>query len=141
MAGQLVSKLTKRECFSLNKGDSLLTAAKAMNQYNVGAMPVLDQNGSVVGIISERDIARHIAQDDFTASMQVEKIMSKNVITCDTNVSVSELMETMTINKIRHMVIMEQEKLLGMVSIGDVVNHIIEQYKEENEKLRNYINN
>ena len=69
------------------------------------------------------------------------KIKSKNVITCDTNVSVSELMETMTINKIRHMVIMEQEKLLGMVSIGDVVNHIIEQYKEENEKLRNYINN
>ena len=141
MAGKLVSKLTKRECFSLNKGDSLLTAAKTMNQYNVGAMPILDQNGSVVGIISERDIARHIVQDDFTASMQVEKIMSKNVITCDTNVSVSELMETMTINKIRHMVIMEQEKLLGMVSIGDVVNHIIEQYKEENEKLRNFINN
>jgi len=141
MAGKLVSKLTKRECFSLNKGDSLLTAAKAMNQYNVGAMPVLDQSGSVVGIISERDIARHIGQDDFTANMQVDNIMSKNVITCDTNVSVSELMETMTINKIRHMVVMEQERLLGMVSIGDVVNHIIEQYKEENEKLRNFINN
>jgi CBS domain-containing protein len=50
-------------------------------------------------------------------------------------------METMTTNKIRHMLIMDKQKLLGVVSIGDVVSHIIEQYKEENENLRNYINN
>ena len=67
--------------------------------------------------------------------------MTKDVITCDLNISVSELMETMTTNKIRHMLILDKQKLLGVVSIGDVVKHIIEQYKEENENLRNYINN
>ena len=141
MAGKLVKKLVERECFSLKENDSLLSAVKAMKQYNVGAMPVLDQNSTVVGIISERDIARHITKEDFRADMHVKDLMTKDVITCDTNVSVSELMETMTNKKIRHMLVMDKLNLLGVVSIGDVVSHIIEQYKEENENLRNYINN
>ena len=66
--------------------------------------------------------------------------MSKNLITCNLNTSVTELMEIMTNNKIRHIPIMEEKKLLGMVSIGDVVNYIIDQYKEENQYLRDYIN-
>jgi CBS domain-containing protein len=66
--------------------------------------------------------------------------MSKNLITCNLNTSVTELMEIITNNKIRHIPIMEEKKLLGMVSIGDVVNYIIDQYKEENQYLRDYIN-
>ena len=66
--------------------------------------------------------------------------MSTNLITCNLNTSVTELMEIITNNKIRHIPIMEEKKLLGMVSIGDVVNHIIDQYKEENQYLRDYIN-
>ena len=141
MAGKLVGKLAKRDCFSLNKSDTLLTASKAMSKYNLGAMPVLDQNDSVIGIVSERDIARNLHQDDFKTNKLIVEIMTKEVITCDLNISVTELMETMTDKKIRHMLIMEENKLLGVVSIGDVVNHIIEQFKEENENLRNYINN
>jgi CBS domain-containing protein len=141
MAGKLVGKLAKRDCFSLNKSDTLLTASKAMSKYNLGAMPVLDQNDSVIGIVSERDIARNLHQDDFKTNKLIVEIMTKEVITCDLNISVTELMETMTNKKIRHMLIMEENKLLGVVSIGDVVNHIIEQFKEENENLRNYINN
>ena len=67
--------------------------------------------------------------------------MTKNVISCGLNVSVTELMEKMTEKKIRHMLIKDDNKLKGIVSIGDVVNHVIENYKEENENLRNYINN
>jgi len=141
MAGKLVGKLVKRNCFSLKKDDSLLVASKAMDQYNIGAMPVIDQNNTVIGIISERDIARQISEKNFRTDIKVEKLMTKDVISCDLNISVSELMETMTTNKIRHMLIMDKQKLLGVVSIGDVVSHIIEQYKEENENLRNYINN
>ena len=66
--------------------------------------------------------------------------MSKNLITCNLNTSVTELMEIITNNKIRHIPIMDEKKLLGMVSIGDVINHIIDQYKEENQYLRDYIN-
>jgi CBS domain-containing protein len=112
-----------------------------MDQYNIGAMPVINQNNTVIGIISERDIARQISKKNFRTDIKVEELMTKDVISCDLNISVSELMETMTTNKIRHMLIMDKQKLLGVVSIGDVVSHIIEQYKEENENLRNYINN
>ena len=66
--------------------------------------------------------------------------MSKNLITCNLNTSVTELMEIITNNKIRHIPIMEEKKLLGIISIGDVVNYIIDQYKEENQYLRDFIN-
>ena len=141
MTGKLVGVLAKRKCFSLKKEESLLDASMKMKQHNIGAMPVINENNTVIGIISERDIARQISEENFTADMKVENLMTKDVITCDLNISVSELMETMTTNKIRHMIILDKQKLLGVVSIGDVVNHIIKQYKEENENLRNYINN
>jgi predicted transcriptional regulator len=66
--------------------------------------------------------------------------MSTNIISCNLKISVSELMETMTNKKIRHMPIIDKNKLLGIVSIGDVVNHIIHKYEAENDALRNYIN-
>ena len=66
--------------------------------------------------------------------------MSKNIISCDLEISVSDLMETMTNQKIRHMPIIDNSKLIGIVSIGDVVNHIIHKYEVENDALRNYIN-
>jgi len=66
--------------------------------------------------------------------------MSKNLITCNLNTSVTELMEIITNNKIRHIPIMEEKKLLGIISIGDVINYIIDQYKEENQYLRDFIN-
>ncbi len=91
-------------------------------------------------IISERDIARYISNDEFKNDLPVTKIMSKNIISCNLNISVTELMEIITNNKIRHVLIMEEKRLLGTVSIGDVVNHIIDQYKEENKHLRDFIN-
>ena len=141
MAGRLVRKLAKRDCYSLGENDTLKTASEALAKNNLGAMPILTSNGKVIGIISERDIARKIHQASFSNEELVTKIMTKKVISCDLNVSVTELMETMTEKKIRHMLIMSNDELKGIVSIGDVVNHLIENYKEENENLRNYINN
>ena len=103
-------------------------------------MPVLNKNQKVTGIISERDLSRFIYAERFNSNISIDKIMSKNLVTCDLNTSVTELMETMTEKKIRHILIMEDKKLLGVVSIGDVVNHLINKYKEENKNLRDYIN-
>ena len=104
-------------------------------------MPVIStQDNNVIGIVSERDLARYIFNDEFKNDLSVTKIMSTNLITCNLNTSVTELMEIITNNKIRHIPIMEEKKLLGMVSIGDVINYIIDQYKEENQYLRDYIN-
>ena len=104
-------------------------------------MPILsEEHNNVIGIISERDIARYIFKDEFKGDLSVTTIMSKDIISCNLNTSVTELMETFTKKKIRHILIIEEKKLSGIVSIGDVVNYIIEQYKEENQYLRDYIN-
>lgn len=141
MAGRLVRKLAERDCYSLGENDTLKTTSEALAKNNLGAMPIIDSSGKVIGIISERDIARKIHQENFSNNEPVTNIMTKKIISCDLNISVTELMETMTEKKIRHMLIMNNDELKGIVSIGDVVNHLIENYKEENENLRNYINN
>ena len=141
MSEKLVTNLSKRKCFTLSENDTLKTVSEKLQKYNIGAMPVLStQDNNVIGIVSERDLARYIFNDEFKNDLSVTKIMSKNLITCNLNTSVTELMEIITNNKIRHIPIMEEKKLLGMVSIGDVVNYIIDQYKEENQHLRDFIN-
>jgi len=140
MTGKLVTKLSKRQSFTLNEKDTLKIASEKFQKYNVGAMPVLNENKTVIGIISERDLSRCIYKDKFKSDLFVNKIMTKDVISCNLNHSVTELMEIISIHKIRHIPIIEENKLLGIVSIGDVVNHIIEKYKEENQQLRDFIN-
>ena len=141
MAGKLVTKLSNRQCFTLTEKDTLKTASEKFQKHNVGVMPVLnDKNKTVIGIISERDLARYIYRDEFKSDLLVNKIMTKNIISCTLKNSVTELIEMISSYKIRHIPIIEEKKLLGIVSIGDVVNHIIEQYKDENQQLRSYIN-
>ena len=141
MAGKLATKLSKRQCFTLTDKDTLKTASERFQKYNVGAMPVLnEENKTLIGILSERDLARHIYRDEFKSDLLVNEIMTKNIISCNLNNSVTELMEIISSHKIRHIPIIEEKKLLGIVSIGDIVNHIIEQYKDENKQLRDFIN-
>ena len=141
MARKLVTKLSNKPCFTLTEKDTLKTASEKLQKHNVGVLPILsEKDKSVIGIISERDLARRIYKDDFKSDLLVSKIMIKNIITCNLNTSVTELMEIISSHKIRHIPIIEDKKLLGIVSIGDVVNHIIEQYKDENQQLRDFIN-
>ena len=140
MAGVLVKSLSQRKCFTIAVSSSVRDAADKLTEFNIGAMPVIDSQGSVVGIISERDISRYVCNEKLNLDENISKIMSKNIISCDLEISVSELMETMTNRKIRHMPIIDKHKLIGIVSIGDVVNHIIHKYEFENNALRNYIN-
>ena len=140
MPGKLVSRMSERECFTLSETDTIKTASQSLQEKQVGSMPVLNKNKKVIGIISERDLSRLIYTERFNANISVEQVMSKKLVTCDLNTSVTELMETMTEKKIRHILIMEDDKLLGIVSIGDVVNHLINKIKEENKSLREYIN-
>ena len=140
MTETLVTKLSKRKCFTLRELDTLKTASEKLQKYNVGAMPVLSkQNNEIIGIVSERDLARFIFQDEFNNELSVTKIMTQQIITCNLDTSVTELMEIVTHKKIRHIPIVDGKKILGIVSVGDVINHIIEQYKEENKQLKDYI--
>jgi CBS domain-containing protein len=140
MAGVLVRSLSKRKCHTINSSASVQDTVNKLAEYNIGAMPVVNSDGVVVGVVSERDISRFLSIEKFDLNKKVSEIMSKNTISCDLTISVSELMETMTNKKIRHMPIIDQNNLVGIVSIGDVVNHIIQKYEVENDAMRNYIN-
>ena len=140
MPGKLVSRMSQRECFTLLEIDTVKTASQKLDEKKIGCMPVLDQNKNVIGIISERDLSQFIYKERFNSSLSVSQIMTKDIVSCDMNTSVTELMNEMTEKKIRHILVMEDKKLLGIVSIGDVVNHLIAKIKEENKNLKDYIN-
>ena len=140
MPGKLVSRMSKRKCYTLTEADTVRVASQNLHEKKIGSMPVLDKNQNVVGIISERDLSQFIYAERFNSNLPISQIMTKELVTCDLNTSVTELMDEMTEKKIRHILIMEDKKLLGIVSIGDVVNHLIDKIKEENKSLREYIN-
>ena len=140
MPGKLVSRMSKRKCYTLTETDTVKTASQNLHEKKVGSMPVLNKDNNVVGIISERDLSQFIYAERFNPNLPISQIMTKELVTCDLNTSVTELMDEMTEKKIRHILIMEDKKLLGIVSIGDVVNHLIDKIKEENKSLKDYIN-
>ena len=140
MPGQLVSRMSERSCFTLSDTDTIKTASQRFHEKRVGCMPVIDKFKNVIGILSERDLSRFIYVEKFNLNFPVTQLMTKSLVTCDLNTSVTELMNEMTEKKIRHILIMEDKKLLGIVSIGDVVNHLINKIKEENKNLKDYIN-
>jgi len=140
MPGKLVSRMSKRKCYTLAETDTVKIASQNLHEKKVGSMPVIDKNNNVIGIISERDLSQFIYAERFNSNLPITQIMTKNLVTCDLNTSVTELMDEMTEKKIRHILIMEDKKLLGIVSIGDVVNHLIDKIKEENKSLKDYIN-
>ena len=140
MPGKLVSRMSKRKCYTLTEADTVRVASQNLHEKKIGSMPVLDKNQNVVGIISERDLSQFIYAERFNSNLPISQIMTKELVTCDLNTSVTELMNEMTEKKIRHILIMEDKKLLGIVSIGDVVNHLIDKIKEENKSLKDYIN-
>ena len=140
MPGKLVSRMSERECYTLSETDTIKIASQKLDEKKIGCMPILDKNKNVIGIISERDLSQFIYKERFNLSCSVSQIMSKNLITFYLNAAVTELKDEMTEKKSRHILIMEDKKLLGIVSIGDVVNHLIAKVKEENKNLKDYIN-
>ncbi|GIS23941.1 MAG: inosine-5-monophosphate dehydrogenase [Alphaproteobacteria bacterium] len=141
MQETLVQKLIKRACITLDENSSIKNLVDTLNKNKVGCVVVTSLKSNYpVGIVSERDLVRNYKIILNNKSIKIKDVMTKNIIFCNKNSSSKELMEIMNENKIRHIPIMEQHKLLGIVSIGDVVNRIIENYAYETKHLREYIN-
>ena len=141
MSETLVQKLMKRACITLDENNSIKNLIDTLNKNKVGCVVVTSlQSNYPVGIVSERDLVRNYKIILKNNIIKIKDVMTKNIIFCNKNSSSKELMEIMNENKIRHIPIMEQNKLLGIVSIGDVVNRIIENYAYETKHLREYIN-
>jgi len=101
---------------------------------------VLGADDRVVGILSERDIVREIA-DRGAAAMQapVSQVMTRKVVTCTLDETLHSIMERMTAGKFRHVPVIDQGRLAGIISIGDVVKHRIEEMEQESDALKSYI--
>jgi CBS domain-containing protein len=119
---------------------NLDTAAKLLAGRRIGAVVVLGADGRIVGILSERDIVRALSERGPAALQeQVAQVMTRKVATCTCDETIHSIMERMTAGKFRHVPVIEQDRLIGIVSIGDVVKHRIEEMEQESAALRDYI--
>ena len=141
MPETLLQKLMKRACITLDENSTIKNLIDILNKNKVGCVVVTSLKSTYpVGIVSERDLVRNYKIILNNNIIKIKDVMTKNIIFCNKNTSSKELMEIMSKNKIRHIPIIEKNKLLGIVSIGDVVNRIIENYAYETKHLREYIN-
>jgi CBS domain-containing protein len=118
---------------------TIAQAVSVLNGKRIGAVVVVD-DGKVVGILSERDVVRHLGTDwAALANRPVSEIMTRNVFTASRFATISDVMERMTEKRIRHMPIVDNNELGGIVSIGDVVKRKIEETEQEAMALKEYI--
>jgi len=117
--------------------DTAQSAATLMSTNRIGAMPVRDGDGAVVGMISERDIvgafSTHSAK---IIELLVDDLMTKTVITCTSDTSIRDAMEIMSSKRIRHLPVFENDQFVGVISIGDTLAHTLEEMKMEANVLR-----
>jgi CBS domain-containing protein len=127
--------------FTVSADAPISEAVAVLNSRKIGAVVVVDGKGKLAGILSERDVVRRLGTGDPAALLAapVRSAMTAKVITCTPDASVSDLMETMTRHRIRHIPIVADKELVGVVSIGDVVKRKIEETEQEALALREYI--
>lgn len=122
--------------------DATVTEAlAALLEHNIGALVVVaEPEGAIVGIISERDVVRAIAADGpGIVSRPVRGLMSTEVTTCGPRATVDDLMKLMTEKRIRHVPVVRDDALAGMISIGDVVKSRIGELEDETQSLHDYL--
>ena len=125
---------------TIEPNTNLAAAAKRLAERRIGALVVTGADRRIVGILSERDIVQELAVRGAAAlDMSLTDVMTRKVMTCGPTDTVSSLMERMTQGKFRHLPVVEQGRLVGIVSIGDVVKHRLEQMEREQSALRDYI--
>ena len=129
-----------RAVVSVAPDASLAEAAQLLARHRIGAVLILDSQGSPAGILSERDIVSVIAQLGAGAlSRSVTSCMTYPVTTCEENDTIEELMERMTHGRFRHLPVVQRGRVIGIVSIGDVVKTRIEETVREAQALKEYI--
>jgi CBS domain-containing protein len=129
-----------RSVFTARPTDTVETVIQTLAQKKIGAIVITDDLGRIQGIVSERDVVRVMASEGAGFLVKpVSAIMTKGVKTCDETDDEQALMSLMTENRIRHLPVVKDGKLTGMISIGDVVKFRIEAIEHEAEDLKNYI--
>jgi CBS domain-containing protein len=137
-AGDII-KHNAREALSVAPDVPVLEALRYMAGHNIGAVLVIEQD-QLVGIFSERDYARKVVlQNRSSATTQVRDVMVSQLITVETTATLAECMQLMTDHNIRHLPVFEAQSLMGVISVRDVVRHLIEEQRHLIAQLEAYI--
>lgn len=129
-----------RDVVTIEPNATLAAAAKLLAAKRIGAVIILGADRYISGILSERDIVTAIAERGAAALDEpVSAAMTRRVSTCHERESISGIMERMTRGKFRHVPVVEQGRLAGIVSIGDVVKHRLEEMERDSAAMRDYI--
>ena len=129
-----------RDVVSTRPDATIADVAKLLKAKRIGAVVVIDPRGGLCGIISERDLARGLADHGAKLlDMRVSELMTPEVVTCSPDDGLDKLMKQMTEGRFRHLPVMEDGKLAGIISIGDVVKHRLQELENEAHLLHDYI--
>jgi CBS domain-containing protein len=129
-----------KDVVTIEPNTNLAAAAKLLAERRIGALVVTGPAGRVVGILSERDIVHVLAAGGIAAlETPVSEAMTRKVTTCSPSDTIGSIMERMTAGKFRHVPVVEQGRLTGIISIGDVVKHRLMEMENEQAALRDYI--
>ena len=124
---------------SVEPGAKLSAAIRTLGARKIGALLVMDK-GHIEGILSERDIVRVLGERGAAVLDEpVSDAMTRKVISCKPSDTVSAIMEMMTLGKFRHLPVIHDGSVVGLISIGDIVKHRVREYETEQEALRDYI--
>jgi CBS domain-containing protein len=122
------------------RGATLAQVAAVLANRRIGAIVIVDGGGHVEGIVSERDIIKAIAaRGAQSLGEPASEIMTRNVVTCQPGESLDDVMATMTSGRFRHVPVVENGRLAGIVSIGDAVKHHIAEVEQEADALKSYV--
>ena len=126
--------------FTVSPETSVADVSRELSVRRIGSVLVLDEDGGVAGIVSERDLVRALASQGASAlELEAWQVMTREVVTCDPDASIDEVMEVMTSGRFRHLPVVRHGELLGLVSIGDIVKSCLEETRHEAEALKAYI--
>ena len=129
-----------RDVVTIEPSATLADAVKLLAEKRIGAVVILGADRRVVGILSERDIVRALAENGRDAlDGPVSAAMTRKVSTCHERETISTIMERMTIGKFRHVPVVDRDRLVGIVSIGDVVKHRLGEVERDSAAMRDYI--
>jgi len=139
--GQLL-KHKGRAVYKIRAEAPLCDCLKLLNDKRIGALLVMDKRGKLEGLISERDVLRTAHETKGKMGhIPVKKVMTprKRLVVGGKESSIHEVMETMTKKRVRHLPIMDGEKVIGIISIGDVVKALLDEVLAENKQMQDYI--
>ena len=137
--GDVLNAKARKDVITINPDATVRELLSLLAEHNVGALIVSSDGNAVEGIVSERDVVRRLNDDDAALDGPVSTIMTSEVETCEPDAALDDLMKLMTERRIRHVPVVTEGRLTGVISIGDVVKHRMSELEFERDQLDSYV--